>query len=404
MTPVGCITYSLKADDTTSELYYQTIRQFAQAVAAFIKQRLASLVERYTQYQSEHGGRVPATEEACLDLLALGVYWCEYGQRAVKMSQPTIGILSCLAGLRLKGGFRKAVADRLRGMILTFSFDRQPTTNQPKCFTVSDACRLIAWMRAVGDFAPEADRLRALVDLLKQEPTTLAASDLAGIADCAQWFAEQSLVTLGCYSSGVEQYLSTAYQSCRWHEDVVYCARERIDYHLNMVGAELLNRALRSDFLRTGRTELLLPGCMRAKTAGECQAKPDQLGLKCTGCTPGCRVHQLTLLGARQEFQVRIAAHESEVLADGGAERLRAEDVGVVGVACVPNLISGGWKLQAHGIPAQCVLLECSGCQKHWRQECTPTDLNLRQLERVICRAKTEDVTSTKTHLMSSAF
>ncbi|HEX3012686.1 MAG TPA: DUF116 domain-containing protein, partial [Methanobacterium sp.] len=58
-------------------------------------------------------------------------------------------------------------------------------------------------------------------------------------------------------------------------------------------------------------------------------------------------------------------------------------ELGIVGVACVSNLIAGGWKAGSLGIPAQCVLLDYSSCKTHWHKEGFPTDININQMLRL---------------------
>jgi len=59
--------------------------------------------------------------------------------------------------------------------------------------------------------------------------------------------------------------------------------------------------------------------------------------------------------------------------------------VGIVGVACVPGLVGAGWRARAHGLPAQCVLLESSGCG-HWRERPEPSTLDFAELGRILER------------------
>jgi hypothetical protein len=55
-------------------------------------------------------------------------------------------------------------------------------------------------------------------------------------------------------------------------------------------------------------------------------------------------------------------------------------EVGVVGVACVLNLFTGGYEMKDLNIPSQCVLLDYCGCQNHWHHEGIPTDIDQKQL------------------------
>ncbi|WLD29947.1 MULTISPECIES: DUF116 domain-containing protein [unclassified Clostridioides] len=56
------------------------------------------------------------------------------------------------------------------------------------------------------------------------------------------------------------------------------------------------------------------------------------------------------------------------------------EDVGIIGVACVLNLISGGWKVKNFGFVPQCVVLDYCGCKNHWHEKGIVTDINVDRL------------------------
>lgn len=59
-------------------------------------------------------------------------------------------------------------------------------------------------------------------------------------------------------------------------------------------------------------------------------------------------------------------------------------EYGLVGVACVLNLITGGYEMKNLGIASQCVFLDGCGCKKHWHKEGLPTDINRTRLKNLI--------------------
>jgi hypothetical protein len=59
------------------------------------------------------------------------------------------------------------------------------------------------------------------------------------------------------------------------------------------------------------------------------------------------------------------------------------KNTGIIGVACPTNLITGGWTIQALGVPAQCVVLDHCGCH-HWHPQGMATSLNRQELLRRI--------------------
>ncbi|MEJ6949995.1 DUF116 domain-containing protein [Natronospora cellulosivora (SeqCode)] len=64
------------------------------------------------------------------------------------------------------------------------------------------------------------------------------------------------------------------------------------------------------------------------------------------------------------------------------------EDVSIIGVACLLNLLSGGWKAKEMGMPALCVLLDYCGCKNHWDKKGVITNLNYEQLSNIMREGK----------------
>ncbi|WP_438444908.1 DUF116 domain-containing protein [Gorillibacterium sp. sgz5001074] len=160
--------------------------------------------------------------------------------------------------------------------------------------------------------------------------------------------------------------------------------RRRVEYHLNLVGAELLNRAYRDAYRRTGKRAALLPACLKQPGPHGCAADRRGEPLSCLRCSPDCRIGQIAKAGDRSGFEVLIAPHESDAFSREAVARLLREGIGIVGVACALNLLAGGWRAEALGIPAQCVILDYSGCRQHWDARGVPTDLDQDRLYRML--------------------
>jgi uncharacterized protein len=165
----------------------------------------------------------------------------------------------------------------------------------------------------------------------------------------------------------VKKFLHEKHSKHLFKEDVIFCGRKRVEYHPNMIGAEIMNRSFRKDFEIRPRKALLLPGCIRAKNTENCRVQETNLGLECTGCLKSCRVNELSKTGKKQGFEVYMVSHESSAFSSSTKED--RDELGIVGVACVSNLIAGGWKADSLGIPAQCIILDYCGCKNHWDQE-----------------------------------
>jgi hypothetical protein len=67
-----------------------------------------------------------------------------------------------------------------------------------------------------------------------------------------------------------------------------------VEYHLNMVASEIMDRGLREDYIRTPQKILLVPTCIRGERSSDCKADIDGVDITCTGCDPDCAVNSLT--------------------------------------------------------------------------------------------------------------
>jgi hypothetical protein len=317
--------------------------------------------------------------------LTLGVLWLVYAGDALDLAKAPRQVLTSLVRLRQRGDCPKLGADLLRGVLATLFLSpdgRHPAeTSIP---TLDHLDQLLDWLAAAGDFDQEVKRMRAWQDFFSGQQPEEATENLAVAISFATWFEARSEAVLGRYTRHVERFLAETHPSYRWREDVIFCGRQRIEYHLNMVGTEILNRAFREAFLGTARKLVLLPPCMKAQPDDKCQARPTPFGARCAGCTPGCRVLQLTGLGKELGFEIFILPDELSVFSGGAVQPVDDGAVGVVGVSCVLTNPTGGWETKDLGLPAQGVLLDYCGCRYHWHKEGIPTDINTGQLLRVL--------------------
>jgi hypothetical protein len=370
---MDAITFSLRADQTRSDQYYRDIAAFTDEVLARADHDLGTILTALAASEGEAARTAP---EYAFELLTLGALWRVYGQRSLKLARPSQRVLSALAVLRERSSLARPAVDVLRGALATVFLARNghavPVPEPP---TLAHLDRLIDWLAATGDFEQEVTRLRAILSI---QPT---GDQIAAVLALADWFAPRSLDALGRYTANVERFLHETHPSYRWREDVIFCGRARLEYHLNMVGTEIMNRAFRAAFLAAPRKIVLVPPCMRAKTADECQARETPFGEQCAACEPRCHVHQVTQLGKKHGFAVYIMARELTSFSPGEGAQAAMTEFGIVGVSCPLTNAQGGWKAKKLHIPAQGLLLDYCGCVYHWHLDGgIPTAINLRQL------------------------
>lgn len=384
------ITYDLRRDARHSDRYYQEIATFTETVVAEAEARLGVLVAGYRRWLAETE-REPlrTTPEYLFELLTLGVLWRIYANHAPELGPLPRRVLAALARWRERGGAVKVVADRARGVLSMLFLSRNGHRAAPAP-DYAHFLRLVDWLEAVGDFKEEVRRLRGWQAYWAEQPAHQVRDQIAALLALAVWFEARSLDALGAYTPHVERFLQEEHPSYRWRENRVFCGRQRVEYHLNMVGAQIMNTAFREAFLATARKIVFVPPCMRARRFGGCEATTTPYGARCAACEPGCRVHHITKLGEKHGFAVfmlpdDLAGLSPEAITSPGATSSQdIPSLGVIGVSCALTNIFGGWKTRRLGIPAQGVLLDYVGCHWHWHKNGIPTDTNVRQILRAL--------------------
>jgi uncharacterized protein len=378
------ITYSLRPEGQTPDSYYPQITRFTDQVLTHARICIVPLAQEFRNFIVRYELEEPRTiEEYTFELLDLGILWRVYGGGALATVAAPYRLLSFLSEFRKTHPRWKPSVDILRAVLMSMFLKTYNQTSLLKKYpAVRDISRLILWLEATGDFREDALRFIRWHAFFLSEPARNAEELLRDTVDFAQWFERTSTAMLGKYTPNVEQFVNREWRKYRWREDRIACTRTRVEYHLNMVGAEIMNRAFRASFLPADRKTVLVPGCMRSHSESECQAVHVSEGLRCKECDKACHVNCLRAMGEKNNFEVFILPHASDL--SRWASKPGNPSQGVVGVACLTTLVGGGWELKRHGVPAQCVLLNYCGCKKHWDPKGIPTELDMQEMKRVL--------------------
>ncbi len=378
------VTYSLASGQQNSEAYYRRVREFTDEVLGRASDSLMTNVTEFTEYLRKYNlEELRTNEEYILELLSFGLLWKTYGEYSLTVRMAPFLMLSRMAEWRKRHQTMKPAIDFARGILVTmFLLPIRRSQKTALLPSLHDVDRLCLWLEATGEFREQALRFVRWRAYWETMPASRWAEGCAAVFNFVDWFIARSEETIGEYTKNVEGFLSESGNRYRWREDRVQCSRSRPEYHLNMVGAEIMNRAFRQDFKNTDAKALLVPGCMRARTEEECEAERVREGLRCKGCLPECHVNQLREMGRKHNFETYIIPHASDLSL--WSPRPDQPRRGVVAIACVTTLVEGGWELKRYDVCAQCVLLDYSGCKKHWHSDGVSTTLNIRELKRIL--------------------
>ena len=331
-----------------NENYYQDVKIFT---------------DEFLEYTSKYKFK---NEEETLEALCIGVYWYLYGNTALDLNSNIHQALANLSAYRRAFPEDKTFIDELRGKLLT-KFLFKPFAKNHTSLTKENLNLLINFLEATGDYVDQIPHFKNFNHNLE---------------DCitiTKWFCKNSKKHLQEYTKNLEKYIEKYSSSHLMEEDVIFYHGHELEYHLNMLGAEILNRAFKKDYDKYTRKAILLPSCMNINNK-KCKAKQEALGEKCTFCNPKCNVYKISK--NYENYEVYMISHESTAFKNAKKEDL--EDLSIVGITCVLNLISGGWKATNLQIPPQCVLLEHVACKNHWLNEDIATEINKNELKKRI--------------------
>jgi hypothetical protein len=202
------------------------------------------------------------------------------------------------------------------------------------------------------------------------------------------WFQREAELAVGPYTAGVNRFLRTESARRFWREDQLFCGRRPVEYHLGMIAAEIMNSAMRDEFTSKPKKAVLVPACMRGAHAKTCRARVEGVDVMCAGCGPNCAVNRITESIRGEGVNVYMTPHASGF--SRWLERWEADkdDVGVAAVACMLNILPGGYDMRARGISSQCVPLDYPGCKKHWSREGIPTSVDEKRLGEIVTGPK----------------
>ena len=373
------ITYSLRNNQSNSDNYYYKIADFTDKVLNEAENSLSWIIDNYIAHLSDFKKEnIRTREEYIFDFLTLGTLWTQYLNASLALSKRKAYLLIWLYKKRRKNGQLKPVIDFIRGILSTLWL-MENKTNNPDLLSIIKVKKLILWMEASGEFREEVKRILLIYDFLKTKKDCQINLFIESVLKYSEWFEKNSLNELSDYTYNVDVFHRTNYQKHLMKEDVIFCGRRKVEYFLSMVGAEIMNKAFNNEFTNSTRKALLLPACMKFHQNNKCKAKKISLDFICTGCTFECRINKYRRLGIQKGFEVHIIPHSS-TFTEWLQKWAVGKNIGVVGVACPLNLITGGLELKSLGIPAQCVLLDYCGCKSHWDEKGFSTDLNESQL------------------------
>lgn len=143
----------------------------------------------------------------------------------------------------------------------------------------------------------------------------------------------------------------------------------------------LVNRINREKFRESNFKLALLPHCIRISIP-DCKARSDGLDMVCVKCSEGCFIREITETLEKNNIRAYIWM---QMNFSPAIRKLLKEHrtLGVLGIACIPELIAGMRKCLRHRLPVVGLPLDANRCIR-WMGDFYENSVNLERLELLV--------------------
>jgi hypothetical protein len=162
------------------------------------------------------------------------------------------------------------------------------------------------------------------------------------------------------FTTSVESHLRGLNFKDRWGT----LATTEEQYHLYMLEIELTNRIFQEEFRASRQRLAFLPHCLRDLSA-DCLAAQRDLDYVCKGCTNECNINQVSKALRRNGIKPYIWM-TANLRALFRKSRGSGEQLGVLGIACIPELVRGMRMCAKYKIPVVGIPLDANRCARWW--------------------------------------
>jgi uncharacterized protein len=158
-------------------------------------------------------------------------------------------------------------------------------------------------------------------------------------------------------------------------------ATTREQYHLYMLEIEMTNRLFGIDFNKADRKIALTPYCLQDFNVS-CKASKKNFDHQCRHCSSSCFQNHASKILKQNKI-------EPYIWMDGDFKKLAKTTLkngysfGVLGIACIPELVWGMRKCRKNNIPVVGIPLNANQCIR-WFGEFFPNSIDLNELEKLV--------------------
>lgn len=374
--------YDLRKGTPCSSVFYQELELITEAFLENAIQYAYPTIFHYKAFHKKQRKILQDTDEILiLQFLSIGLYRELYTGKALSASPFWVKAAIFLNRFRNKFPGLKRQSAFISGYIQLQLLKKSRKGQYRYSQSMEDFNKLTSWMDATGEFAMETGIMKEWSVFFESLTGTDQEMLFQRAQSLALFFMKTVSKKLRTYTAGVRPWQKANYAAHNGREDLVLIGRHEEEYHLNMLGGEIMNRSMRQEFLQRKEKIVLMPACLR-KSEG-CEARQYRGALICSRCNPQCAVYRCVKANHDEHTTIVLFRHGSEFPRWISSLRNR-DEYGIVGVACALNLLEGGYRLRNLGLPSQCVYLDSPGCRHHWNAETEDGSMNCQRLKEIL--------------------
>jgi hypothetical protein len=152
-------------------------------------------------------------------------------------------------------------------------------------------------------------------------------------------------------------------------------------YHLYMLEIELTNRLYRNPFINSDRKISLQPHCLRDLSVN-CKSANNGFDYQCRFCSKACYQNMASRILKEHHIEPYIWMGAS-IGKTARESYQNHQSFGILGIACIPELVSGMRKCRKYSIPVVGIPLNANRCVR-WFGEFHQNSVDLEELMKLV--------------------
>jgi hypothetical protein len=180
------------------------------------------------------------------------------------------------------------------------------------------------------------------------------------------------------FTTKTEDHLKSLPLSKIWDRRL---ATTREQYHLYMLEIEMTNRLFRVDFNKSDKKIALTPYCLKNLDVS-CKADKKDFDYQCKHCSSICFQNQASVILRKYNVEpyIWMGGNIKELVTTALKKGQRP---GMLGIACIPELVWGMRKCRNYKIPVVGIPLNANRCIR-WFGEFFPNSINRDELRKLL--------------------